>query len=81
LVLGQTGPPPLDTEIAGHQNAIFVPNSNIAGTDNYASLHPGVCNFGFCDGSVRFIKNAVNEKIFAALATRKGGEVVGGDQF
>jgi prepilin-type N-terminal cleavage/methylation domain-containing protein/prepilin-type processing-associated H-X9-DG protein len=81
LVLGQTGPSPLDTEIAGHQNAIFVPNSIIAGTDNYASGHPGGCNFLLCDGSVRFIKNSVNEKVFAALATRRGGEVVGSDQY
>jgi prepilin-type N-terminal cleavage/methylation domain-containing protein/prepilin-type processing-associated H-X9-DG protein len=81
LVLGQTGPSPLDTEIAGHQNAVFVPNSKIGGTDNYASMHPGGCMFAFCDGSVRFIKDTVNEKVFASLATRKGGEIVGNDQF
>ena len=31
-----------------------------------SSLHPGGVNFGFCDGSVRFIKNSVNSWAFSA---------------
>ena len=43
--------------------------------------HPGGANFLFADGSVRFIKEQVGFKIFQALATRQGGEVLSADQF
>jgi prepilin-type N-terminal cleavage/methylation domain-containing protein/prepilin-type processing-associated H-X9-DG protein len=74
LILGHTGPSPDETWID-------VPNNPKAGSDDFHSLHPGGCNFLFCDGSVRFIKNTINPQAFSNLATRAGGEVVGGDQF
>lgn len=40
----------------------------------FSSLHPGVINFVFCDGSVRSIPRNINMKIFEALATIAGGE-------
>ena len=60
---------------------IYVPNSKLSMVDDYWSFHPGGCNFAFCDGSVRFIKESVNPGIFSSLSTRAGGEVVSSDQF
>jgi prepilin-type N-terminal cleavage/methylation domain-containing protein/prepilin-type processing-associated H-X9-DG protein len=61
--------------------AIQVPNDRQPGPSGYRSLHPGGCNFLFCDESVRFVKETVNRPIFAALATRAGGETLGSDQY
>jgi prepilin-type N-terminal cleavage/methylation domain-containing protein/prepilin-type processing-associated H-X9-DG protein len=45
------------------------------------SYHPGGVNTVFCDGSVRFIKNTVNEATWRALGTRGGGEVISADAY
>jgi prepilin-type N-terminal cleavage/methylation domain-containing protein/prepilin-type processing-associated H-X9-DG protein len=55
--------------------------SGLAHADQYWSLHPGGANFLFTDGGVRFIKEQVGFRIFQALATRQGGEVLSADQF
>jgi prepilin-type N-terminal cleavage/methylation domain-containing protein/prepilin-type processing-associated H-X9-DG protein len=41
------------------------------------SYHPGGVNVGLCDGSVRFVSNAIAPATWQALATRNGGEVLG----
>jgi len=74
LVLGHTGPSPVEPWVD-------VPNSKKAGVDDFHSLHPGGCNFLFCDGSIRFVKETVNPPVFSFLSTRAGGEVVSADQF
>jgi prepilin-type processing-associated H-X9-DG protein len=48
---------------------------------NANSNHPGGANFAFADGSVRFIKTAINITIYWSLGSRNGGEVVGADQY
>jgi prepilin-type processing-associated H-X9-DG protein len=45
------------------------------------SSHPRGFNAGFCDGSVRFIKNSISTIVFRALVTRNGGEVIDADAF
>jgi prepilin-type processing-associated H-X9-DG protein len=47
----------------------------------FGSRHPGGANFLFVDGSVRFIKDSVDPRIFKALATPAGEEKVGSDQY
>ncbi|HEY2155694.1 MAG TPA: DUF1559 domain-containing protein, partial [Isosphaeraceae bacterium] len=60
---------------------IYVPNSKSSMVDDFWSLHRGGCNFLFCDGSVRFIKETVNPLVFSYLSTRAGGELVSADQY
>ncbi|WP_435017473.1 DUF1559 domain-containing protein [Tundrisphaera sp. TA3] len=57
------------------------PNYPAAHVEDYRSRHPGGVNFLFGDGSVRFIKDSINETVYQALATRAGGEVVSADSF
>jgi prepilin-type N-terminal cleavage/methylation domain-containing protein/prepilin-type processing-associated H-X9-DG protein len=54
------------------------PTSTIIGASSY---HPGGVNVGFLDGSVKFIKDSVNQLTWWAIATKSGGEVVSADAF
>ena len=69
--------------VLSHTGEGHGPNSpsGLAHGDQYWSLHPGGANFVFADGSVRFIKEQVGFRIFQALATRGGGEVLSADSF
>jgi prepilin-type N-terminal cleavage/methylation domain-containing protein/prepilin-type processing-associated H-X9-DG protein len=48
--------------------------------ESFGSVHPGGCNFAFCDGGVRFVFETVDPAVMNALATRssiaKGGALV-----
>ena len=46
---------------------------------NANSNHPGGCNFGFCDGSVRFIKSTISMPTWWALGPRKTASVISSD--
>jgi prepilin-type processing-associated H-X9-DG protein len=48
---------------------------------NANSQHPGGCNVGLGDGSVRFIKSSIAIQTWWALGTRIGGEVVSSDSY
>jgi prepilin-type N-terminal cleavage/methylation domain-containing protein/prepilin-type processing-associated H-X9-DG protein len=52
-------------------------------TVNYAfkSYHPGGANFGFSDGSVRFIKQSINPRTYNGIGTRAKGEIVSSDSY
>jgi prepilin-type N-terminal cleavage/methylation domain-containing protein/prepilin-type processing-associated H-X9-DG protein len=45
------------------------------------SNHPGGVNMGFCDGSVRFVKNSIGLQTWWALGTRAGSEVISSDAY
>ena len=42
----------------------------------FYSFHTGGANFGFADGSVRFLRDSTQLWTLAAMTTRSGGEVV-----
>ncbi len=45
------------------------------------SLHAGGVNVGFGDGSVRFIKDSVSQRVWFNLLVRKDGTVMSSDQY
>jgi prepilin-type N-terminal cleavage/methylation domain-containing protein/prepilin-type processing-associated H-X9-DG protein len=47
----------------------------------YSSRHPGGANYAFGDGSVRFLKNSINRRIFRLLASRADGEIISADKY
>jgi prepilin-type N-terminal cleavage/methylation domain-containing protein/prepilin-type processing-associated H-X9-DG protein len=51
------------------------------GTGEVFAFHPGGANVLLGDGSVRFIKETVGIRTFAALITRAGGEITSADSY
>jgi hypothetical protein len=47
----------------------------------FTSHHPGGTTVALTDGSVRFLAETINQRVFNALGSRAGGEVVSADQF
>jgi len=61
-------------------------NASYTGSDseeliNASSQHSGGVNVLFGDGSVRFIKDSINQNTWWAIGTKDGGEVVSSDSY
>ncbi len=61
---------------AGGANTIDAP-----GMFNMSSFHPGGANMLMADGSVKFLKNSVNQQTLWNIGTRNYGEVVSADSY
>jgi len=48
---------------------------NVTNEKNIYAWHSGGANAAFADGSVRFLRDSLDIRVIAALATRSGGEV------
>ena len=75
LVLTHSGP------AAGEGDVIHPPNSRSCHVCQMYAEHPGGANVLLGDGSVRFIKESINQRTWAALATCARGEVISGDAY
>lgn len=51
-------------------------NQQVTNNRSFGSRHPGVCQFVFCDGSVRALENSIAADILTKLAKRADGLVV-----
>lgn len=73
-------PPEAGGVVAGDEDTKpLMIRPNLVG--GFSSPHPMGANFGFADGSVRFVKNSIDGGVFRALGSRNGGELVSADQF
>jgi prepilin-type processing-associated H-X9-DG protein len=75
LVLTHSGPSSYEGDI------IHPPNSRSCHVCQMYSEHPGGANILLGDGSVRFIKDSINQRVWAGLATCSRGEILSGDQY
>jgi prepilin-type N-terminal cleavage/methylation domain-containing protein/prepilin-type processing-associated H-X9-DG protein len=76
--LSPAGTPPLDTDLSSANEADGGPTYSAVTSRSY---HPAGVNSLFADGSVHFIKNAINFQTWRGLGTIGGGEVVSSDSY
>src|SRR5262249_46836370 len=58
-----------------------ISSTALAALSNSDSWHPGGINALMTDGSVKFIKDSVNQRTWWALGTKGNGEVVSSDSY
>jgi prepilin-type N-terminal cleavage/methylation domain-containing protein/prepilin-type processing-associated H-X9-DG protein len=62
--------------INSYENISYGQNLTTKGTFPFAtSGHPAGCNFAFCDGTVRFIKNTIDGVVYSKLITPAGSRL------
>src|SRR5262249_17343287 len=68
--------------------AMVAQSYQTSGEFAFRSTHAGGCNFLFCDGTVKFIRdtiafntNPTNPGVYQKLGSRTGGEVIDGDSY
>jgi prepilin-type N-terminal cleavage/methylation domain-containing protein/prepilin-type processing-associated H-X9-DG protein len=79
VILPAEGAPPLrDDEIPPEARPKRVVPALVGG---FSSFHPHGANFLFGDGSVRFLKQSINSRVYRWLGARNDGQLVSDDQF
>ncbi len=51
-------------------------NSALFNDVPFGSQHPGGCQFAMTDGSVRFVPETIEMRVYLAIASRDGGEAI-----
>ena len=64
-----------DGALDGHYDSVGAPTQ--MRSSGFKSLHPGGAGFLIGDGSVQFIVESIDHKLFCELGTRNSGEAVG----
>jgi prepilin-type N-terminal cleavage/methylation domain-containing protein/prepilin-type processing-associated H-X9-DG protein len=64
----------------GHTGEGFGPGDPMGDVNQFLSRHGRGAYFLFCDGHVRFLRQSMDYRIYKALSTRAGGEVISDDQ-
>jgi len=57
------------------------PNDPGTGPSDFYSPHANGIHFLFADGSVSLVKSTVNLKVYRALCTREGGELIDANSY
>lgn len=72
---------PCNTDYQAWATPALAPTYKFFGAYAFRSNHPGGANFTFADGSVKFLKQTINQQVYMSLGTRNLGEVVSADQY